>query len=378
MSVRDAYRTRSRHSDRKHHAPVPELSAWCSALLEAAGLNPSDAALVTRSLVDAEACGITSHGVSRTRIYCDRLRQGLVDPAARPSVVRETAATAYVDANNAIGQVGADVGVQEAVRHARQSGAGVAVVRNSNHCGTLRFFARAVASEGLIALVASNGPPVMVYHGGRTRAVGTNPLAIAVPRADGPPLVLDMATSASARGRIILAAQAGGELPEGWAVDPQGRPTTDPEEALAGAVVPFGGPKGSGLAMMIDLLCGGLAAGITGAAVGDMYEDWSRPQQVSHFMMALDPDAWVGQNRFHDHVAAFAKEVTSLPPADGFDSVQLPGEREERAWEQAVEKGVLVAADVVHHLAELSVELEVDVPPWATRTAEPAEDETVS
>lgn len=356
------YRVRSAADEGPRRLGLDVLAEWCASLLLASGLSQADADLVAASLVDAEARGISSHGVARVRIYSERIAAGLADASARPEVIKETDATAHVDANHAVGHVGADAGLQIATNKSLAQGAGVAVVRNSNHCGTLAYFVRRATERGVIAVAATNGPPVMVYHGGKTRAVGTNPLAIGVPRTGGTPLVLDMATSATARGRIILAGQNGKSIPEGWAVDAEGRSTVDPAEALEGAVVPFAGPKGSGLAMMLDLLCGGLAAAVTGEQVGDMYEEWDRQQCVSHLFMALNPDAWVGGDAFRDHVAQFATRVSGLPPAEGFDQVLLPGELEERAAQAAAEDGVSISGNVFGDLRDLSETLGVAVP----------------
>jgi LDH2 family malate/lactate/ureidoglycolate dehydrogenase len=342
--------------------PIDALEQWIESILRGAGFREEQASLVAASLVDAEARGISSHGIARTRIYSERLQVGMLNGDADPAIVRETAATAYVDADNAIGHAGAYRGLQAAMDKASAEGAGVVVVRNSNHCGTLAFFARKAANRGMISVLATNGPPVMVYFGGRTRAVGTNPLGIGIPRSEGPPLVLDMATSATARGKIILAGQKGTMIPDGWAVDVDGRPTADPSAALQGAVVPFAGPKGSGLAMMIDLLCGGLASAITGEDIGDMYEDWDREQRVSHFLMVLDPDAWLGGEAFREHVTRFAARVAGLPPAEGFDRVMLPGELEELAMRRALDEGVVIAAQVYDDLHAFADGLEVGTP----------------
>jgi LDH2 family malate/lactate/ureidoglycolate dehydrogenase len=205
----------------------------------------------------------------------------------------------------------------------------------------------------------STAPPTMAYFGGRTRAVGTNPICLAVPRADGPALVLDIATSATARGKILVAEQLGAPIPAGWAVDPEGRPTTDAGAALAGAVLPFAGPKGSGLAMMIDLLCGGLVAAVSGRDIGDMYDAWDRPQRVTHLFVAMDPDRWIGRAAFADHVRRFAENVHALPPAAGVERVLLPGEVEEAAAGRAEREGVRLPGPVAADLDELAGELGV-------------------
>jgi LDH2 family malate/lactate/ureidoglycolate dehydrogenase len=198
---------------------------------------------------------------------------------------------------NAPGQVAAQAAVMEAITGARQLGMCAVGVINSNHCGALAFFLRRIAEAGLVGVAASNGPAVMAYFGGRSRAVGTNPLGYSIPRPGGPPIILDMATSNAARGKIISMARSGvGTVPEGWAVDVNGRMTTDPADALAGAVLPFAGPKGSGLAMGIEFLCGTMLSGITGSQIGDMYEQWDRPQRVGHIFFAIDPASWGTQN----------------------------------------------------------------------------------
>lgn len=338
-----------------------ELLAHCTAVMRASGLEEQAASFVAASLVDAEASGVSSHGVTRCRIYSRRLRSGLVDAQAEPVVVSQRPAGALLDARNAIGQVGAEAGVRLASSLAREAGVAGVGVGGSNHCGTLAYYSRRIAAEdGMVVLAMSTAPSTMVYHGGRTRAVGTNPISIAVPRSEGPPIVVDMATSATARGRIILANQVGADIPPGWAVDEAGRPTTNASDALAGSVLPFAGPKGSGLAMMVELLAGAMVAGATGAGIGDMYEDWTRAQGVGHLFLTMDPDTWLGRNAFAEQVESFVDTVHSLPPADGFEQVLLPGELEERARARAAQDGVAISEAVLGDLQSLADELGVD------------------
>jgi LDH2 family malate/lactate/ureidoglycolate dehydrogenase len=233
------------------------------------------------------------------------------------------------------------------------TGAAAVGVRNSNHCGSLAWFVRDAASQGLVAVAMSNATASMTYHGGRSPAVGTNPIAIAVPRQDSPPIVLDMATSAAARGRIIAMRRLGQAVPEGWAIDAAGRPTTDAASALAGSVLPFAGPKGSGLAMMIDICCGLLLGGPTGGAIGDMYENWTRPQGLGQFFIVLDPDAWIGRAAFAAMTETFAASVHDLPPAVGFERVALPGEIEDACAQRAARDGITLPAAVVDDLDAL-------------------------
>lgn len=339
---------------------LEELRTHCAAVLVAAGLPAPRAMLVADSLVDAEARGISSHGVSRVRIYTERLKGGMLDARAEPEIVKRWPATVQVDAHNAIGHVGANAGMELAIAGAAEAGACTVGVANSNHCGTLAYFTRRAATQGLVMIAMSTAPTTMVYFGGRTRAVGTNPLSISVPRPDGAPVVVDMATSATARGKISIAHQLGQDIPEGWAVDIDGVPTTDAAAALAGSVVPFSGPKGSGLAMMIDLLAGAMVGGVWGDNIGNMYEDWTRPQRVGHLFMALNPEAWFGYEGFLAEVGAFADRLHRLPPASGFDQVLLPGEVEDRAYRRASDEGVTLAPQIFADLDAIALEVGID------------------
>lgn len=346
-------------------APLPDaqerwdldaLRDQCSDVLVRAGLAVESANLVADSLVDAEARGIASHGVARTRIYAERLRAGLLDASASPTVIKESVGGVFIDAHNAIGHVGALAGIEAAIDRATNGAAVVVGVSNSNHCGALAYFARMATAKGLAVIAMSTAPPTMAYFGGRTPAVGTNPLCLAVPRMGRAPIVLDMATSATARGKIILAEKLQKQIPEGWAVDKDGRPTVDAAAALQGAVLPFAGPKGSGLAMMIDLLCGGMIAGVSGWDIGNMYEDWSRIQRVSHLFIVMNPNAWLSSELFATYTEQFAEQVHGLPPAEGFNGVILPGELEEAALGRARREGVFLSRTVAADLELLTKE----------------------
>lgn len=338
---------------------VADLRSFLSALFTAASYRPDDAELVADSLTDADARGITSHGCIRTRVYVERVRSRLVDPQAVPDVSGAGAAVS-VSGNNAPGHVAALAGVQAVTNRALDTGVSVAGVSGSNHCGTLGYFLRRIAAEGLVGIATSNGPAVMAYHGGRTRAVGTNPFGFAVPRAQRAPIVLDMATSATARGKIIQAARTGETIPEQWAVDVNGKPTADPAAALAGAVVPFAGAKGSGLAMMVELLCGAMVTGATGPAIGDMYEQWDRPQNVGHFFLALDPTVWTDHGTdLATRAGEFSEWVHDLPAASGNRGVLLPGEPEEEALQTAHRHGLTLPGEVVSDLRTLAEELDL-------------------
>lgn len=360
MSERTAYARGEASTAPPRRVVVEELRDHSAAVLAAAGLPAGAARLVADSLVDAETRGISSHGVARTRIYAERLKAGMIDPNAEPAVLARSPGRIHLDARNAIGHVGAEAGLELALEAAGSEFVSVVGIANSNHCGTLAYFTRRAAERGFVTIAMSTAPPTMIYFGGRSRAVGTNPISISVPRPDGPPLVVDMATSATARGKIILANRLGKDIPPDWAVDSDGKPTTDAAAALLGSVVPFAGPKGSGLAMMVDLLAGAFVAGVSGFGIGDMYEDWTRAQRVSHLFIVLNPDGWVGRDAFLEHVAEFVANVHALPPADGVETVLLPGEVEDRRFDRAQREGVLIEATVCDDLDAIAAEVGLD------------------
>lgn len=322
-----------------------ELFAYCSRIFEAAGVPADEAKVVSHTLVDANLAGLDSHGVSRVATYLSRLDKGLVSPMTGIRVVSETAGSALIDAGNGWGQVASDKAVSIAVRKARETGVAWVGVSNSNHNGTAAYWTRKIAAAGMAGISGTNASPVMAPFGSRDASLGTNPLSIAVPSASGQPVVLDMATSVQARGKILLAAKNGENIPEGWAVDSEGNPTTDAHEALAGTVLPVGGPKGSGLAIMVDILSGVLTGATFGAEMPSMYED-GNPQRLGHFFIALDISAMMPLEVFLSRMSVKEDETRGGTPAPGFERVLMPGdvEAEKTAWNS--ERGVVLSRAV--------------------------------
>jgi LDH2 family malate/lactate/ureidoglycolate dehydrogenase len=230
------------------------LRAFCEEVFAAAGLPEQDAEVIADSLVHANLTGVHSHGVSKVNDYLTRLDKNLVTKETNISVVRESATTALLDAGNGWGQIVSQKAVEMAVEKAKQYGSSWIGVRNSNHYGTAAYWTSQIAAQGMIGISMTNTSPVMVPFGSKVPTLGTNPICIAVPSPSGKPIMLDMATSNQARGKITLAAKIGKPIPSDWAITIDGQETTDPQEALKGSLLPFGGAKGSGLAMMVDIL----------------------------------------------------------------------------------------------------------------------------
>jgi ureidoglycolate dehydrogenase (NAD+) len=338
------------------------LRAWAHALLAAAGLRDDAAGLVADTLVAADVRGVRSHGIVRLPVYVARLERGLVARDPRPTTVRRSGAVAVVDAHHAPGQVAGVYALDLAVELAREHGVGLCVVRRSSHYGAAAYYVQRAAREGMVALTVSNVEPDVVPFGGARAALGTNPLAFAAPvSGDDDDVVLDMATSHVAMGKVLAARATAAPLGHGWAVDADGRPTTDPHAARS--VLPLGGAKGYGLAVMIELLAGALSGAGTGPGVRRMYDDWDEPQDVGHFFLVIDPGATVGRDAFGSAAGGIVASLRATPPAPGFDRVLVPGDIEAALERRHGAYGVDVPHHLVRDLEALSARLGVTPPP---------------
>ena len=338
---------------------APRLTAWSAALLRGAGLEPAAAGVVAGSLVEASLRGVDSHGVARVPIYVQRLQAGAINRRPRPRVERRDGAVASVHGDDGPGQVAGVLAMDLSVELAREHGVGAVTVRRSNHYGAAAYYVMRPARAGYLALSTTNADPLVVPFGGREPALGTNPIAVSVPRRDGE-LTLDMATSQVAANRVFNARDEGRPIPEGWAVDVEGRATTDP--GAAHAMLPLGGYKGYGLAIVVEILSAALGGAAVASAVGRLYDDDERPQDVGHFHLAIDPGRTVGRARLADAVEALVAELKAITPADDAGEVLVPGEPELRAQAVRERDGIPLPATLWDGLAELSARLGVTPP----------------
>jgi LDH2 family malate/lactate/ureidoglycolate dehydrogenase len=327
------------------------LEAFVAELFARAGVPEADAGLVASLLVEADLRGVASHGVGRVPIYLDRLRKRLV--AAKPIIeVTEVAPAAVaVDGGNGLGFVVATRAISEACGRAGRFGIGVAFARRSNHFGMAASYLRQAIEAGFAAFVFTNASRAMPVWGGREPFLGTSPFAFGAPGADGaPPILLDMATSVVARGKIRRAAQRGEPIPEGWALDAEGRPTTDAKAAYDGLILPLGGPKGSGLSLMMEIVAGVMSGAAFGGEVANQYFD-EREQDVGHAFVALAPGLVVGLDGYRARMAELVARAKACPRADGFDEILMPGEPEARLAAERLRTGVPLSAEDCASLA---------------------------
>lgn len=342
---------------------VSVSSSWVTEatarLLSAAGLGEAAARVVAGSLVDADMRGVSSHGVMLVPMYVERLRAGSVSTRTEAEVVADSGALALLDGGNMLGQLSGDQAMSLAIEKADRYGVGAVLVRHAFHFGGAFRYVMQAADAGCIGIAAANTRPLMPAPGGAAAVVGNNPIAFGIPCGGGEPLVLDMALSEVSLGKIRLAAQEGREIPATWATDADGVATTDAEAAIDGLLLPAGGHKGYGLALVVDILTGVLSGGGYGSHVKGLYADTAVPNDCAHAFLALDVSALGDGDDFAGRLADLVGQVTNSPRAPGVERVLVPGQIEAERFAAAESTGVLVDAGVLDRLCSTAAELDV-------------------
>jgi LDH2 family malate/lactate/ureidoglycolate dehydrogenase len=316
--------------DDRVYAGPEAVDAFVRRLLAAEGVPEDDAAVVAACLVRADLRAVDTHGLLRLPIYLERLRRGLVNARPALSPHRVTPVAAALDGHDGLGFVVATRAMAEAIAISREFGIGVVAVRRSTHFGMAACYVLQAAEAGLVSLVFTNASPALAPWGGREPLLGTSPLAAGTPAGRHRPVVLDMSVTVAARGKLRRAARRGESIPPGYAIDADGRPTTDPDAALQGVLLPVGGPKGSGLAVIMDIFAGVLTGAAYAGEVGNQYEDFDRSQNVGHFFMAMNPALFVPEAVYQSRMDTLVERIKASPKAEGFDEILLPGELEAR------------------------------------------------
>lgn len=331
-----------------------DLIAYGAALLSAGGFSADHAKRTADVLIWANARGTDSHGILRIPRYLEMIELGIIDPVAQPKVVREEGAVALLEAARAPGASAMVTAIDHAIDIAGRLGIGWCSARNITHSGAVGYYALRAAQRGQVGIVITASGPLMAYQGARVSGVSTNPIAIAAP-SDGVPLLLDMSTSAVALGKIMAAKDAGTLIPEGWAIDSEGRPATDPADVST--LTPMGGPKGAGLSLMFELLASVLAANpvITEAFSG-------RKGVMNGVALALNIASFCDPKAFLMHVAELSGTLKGLPKAPATDEILMPGERGFRLAEERISTGIPLAAGTISRLAAVAERLGVDQP----------------
>jgi len=327
---------------------VAALIDLATRALSRSGANASMAAVTADALVDAEAQGLASHGLSRVAQYATHLRNGRADGGAIPVIVRERGGALLVDAGNGLAFPACALAIKEAIRRASDLGVSFAGVTRSHHFGVAAHHLAPVAAAGLVGLAFGNSPAAMPAPGGRHPVFGTNPIAAVFPRMSGTPLVIDLSLSEVARGKVMIAAKEGRAIPLGWALDRDGNPTTDARAALTGSMLALGGTKGAMLALIVELL----ACALTGAAFGfeadSFFVDEGNQPNLGQAFLVIDPGALAGRDVYLGRIEALIGEMMKD------EGVRLPGARRRDLAERNLDAGITISETLAAELERLA------------------------
>lgn len=337
-------------------AVSPErLLDFAAAVYVRHGMPDADARLCADTIVQADLWGHQSHGVMRLSWYVNRLRSGVCAAVAEPDLAVDAGAIAVMDGHDAMGQVLTARAMEDAIARAKAHGIGAVGLRNSGHFGTAMYFTLMAARAGCISFLSTNASPSMAPWGGREKRVGNNPWSWAAPAGRHAPMVLDIANTGVARGKIYLAKQKGLPIPEGWALDSDGAPTTDPAAAIDGIVLPMAGHKGYAIAVVMDMLSGVLSGSGSGMGVAGPYQAETR-SGAGQFMLALDIAKFQPAEAFAARMEAMIADLKAVPLAQGYDEVFYPGEIEARNDTKNRAEGLVLPEDTLADLRRLAQE----------------------
>jgi LDH2 family malate/lactate/ureidoglycolate dehydrogenase len=330
-----------------------------AAVYESVGVPAADARLVADTLVQADLWGHQSHGTLRLGWYLDRIRNGVMKPITQPEFAIDTSTVALIDGHDGVGHVLAMLATNEAIRRAKAHGIAAVAVRNSNHFGTCMYYTMTGARAGCAMLLTSNGGPAMPAWGGMKKIIGTNPWSVSTPAGRHPPFAMDMANTGVARGKIYLARQRRRPIPLGWALNAAGVPTTDPQEAIDGIILPMAEHKGYAIAMMVDVMSGVLTGSGFLTQVHSPYKT-AEKSNCGHFFVAIDIGKFQPLAEFNARMEEYVAELKSTPRAQGFDEVFYPGEIEARNDERNRRDGVTLPDDTVTDLRRIARETHLE------------------
>ncbi len=312
-------------------------------------LSNKHSLICANALINAELVGAPSHGLSRLKMYCDRIKKKVINPIAKIKVKKISQSIAHVDGNNSIGFVAADIAIKTAISNAKKTGIGLVAVKNSGHYGLSGYYAEQAVKKNLICMVFTNAPPAIAPHGALKSLFGTNPICFGTPTGSKVPFILDTSISMINRGKIRVAAREGGKIPEGVALDKLGKPTTDPKKALEGVQLPIAGFRGSGLAWMVDILSGVLTGGNHAGRVKDPFTDFSGPQNIGHLFFVMKPNLFVG-NSFNKRIKDNIKTIKKLPKIKGVKEILYPGQNKFNRFKNNQKKEISISKTVLKDL----------------------------
>ena len=316
-------------------------------------LTKKHASICANALINAELVGAPSHGLSRLKMYCDRINHKIINPKPKIKIKKISPSVTHIDANNSIGFVAADLAVKTAIKNAKKTGIGLIAVKNSGHYGLSGYYVEQAVKKNLMAILFTNAPPAIAPYGALKSLFGTNPICFGTPTASKIPFILDTSVSMINRGKIRVAAREGKKIPDGVALDKFGKPTTDAKKALEGVQLPIAGFRGSGLAWMIDILSGVFTGGNHAGRVKDPFTDFSGPQNIGHLFLVMKPNLFVG-NSFKKRIKDNIKTIKKLPKIKGVKEILYPGQNKYNRYKTNQKKGISIPKNILKDLKNLN------------------------
>ena len=304
-------------------------------------LSSHHAEISAKAIINAEIVGAYGHGLSRLKMYCDRIKKKVINPKPKIKIKKISNSISHIDADNSIGFVAADMAIKKAIKNAKETGIGLVAVKNSGHYGLSGYYAEQAVKKNLVTMIYTNAPPAVAPHGARKSLFGTNPICFGTPTDSKVPFILDTSISLINRGKIRFAAKNNIKLPSGVALDKFGKPTIDANKALMGVQLPIAGFRGSGLAWMVDILSGVLTGGNHAGKVKDPFDDFSGPQNIGHLFITFKTNLFVKdyRSRIKDNI----KKVKGLPKIKGIKEIMYPGQNKYKRYKMNKNKDIKIS-----------------------------------
>ena len=311
-------------------------------------LSSEHAKICADALINAEQVGAYGHGLSRLKMYCDRIKKKVINAKPKIKVKNISQSISQIDANDSIGFVAADIAIKTAIKNAKKTGIGLVGVKNSGHYGLSGYYAEQATKKNLVTMIFTNAPPAVAPHGALKSLFGTNPICFGTPTGSKVPFILDTSISMINRGKIRVAARNNQKIPEGVALDNKGRPTTDAKKALKGVQLPIAGFRGSGLAWMVDILSGVLTGGNHAGKVKDPFDDFSGPQNIGHLFFTFKPNLFV--NNYNQRIKENIRIIKKLPKIKGVKEILYPGQNKFKRFQINSKKEINIPANIAEDI----------------------------
>tara|TARA_A100001011_G_C14228179_1_gene807553 strand:- start:407 stop:1411 length:1005 start_codon:yes stop_codon:yes gene_type:complete len=307
-------------------------------------MSYNHASISAEALINAELVGAHGHGLSRLKMYCQRIKKKLINPKPKIKIKVISQSITHIDADNSIGFVAADIAIKKAIQNAKKTGIGMVAVKNSSHYGLSGYYAEQAVKKKLITMIYTNAPPAIAPHGALKSLFGTNPICFGAPTGSKIPFILDTSVSLINRGKIRVAARNNQKIPEGVALDKFGKPTTDAKKALEGVQLPIAGFRGSGLAWMVDILSGVVTGGNHGGKVKDPFDDFTGPQNIGHLFITMKTNLFV--RNYKDRIKENIKRIKKLPKIKGIKEILYPGQNKFLRYKKNIKKEIKIPKNI--------------------------------